>query len=173
MERFPNVRRFPRLAPEDTIAELTASVLTQVRRHRQSRIEIGRNLIQLKDKVGHGNWETYFAKHFGEHLSLRCAQKYMKSANREDTQKRTRAFLKLGGGSHAESIRDAEKMAEAEEAHKRKEQKILLDRDIRALTTELLKLASWPEAHEEIRCLVMKLEIKYAIRGKKNEAVAA
>jgi hypothetical protein len=182
MDKFPNVRRFPRLAPEDGVAELTARVIRQIYRHRQSRIELGRDLIQLKAKLkarkGHGSWETYFTEKFGPfHLSLRCAQNYMKAARKEDSKNETFRFSKPGGGSHAESIRDAEKRAKAEEAHIRGQQKIQLDKDFRAITTELLKLPLWPRVHKEISDLLNQIATKHGIvpagKEKRNETVAA
>jgi len=182
MEKFSNVRRFPRLAPEDGIADLTARVIRQIYQHRQSRVELGRDLIQLKAKLkarkGHGSWGTYFTEKFGPlHLSLRCAQNYMNAARKEDSKNENLSFSRPGGGSHAESIRDAQKRAKAEEAHKRKQQKIQLDKDFRAITTELLKLSSWPETNEEISNFLEGLTIKFHLimstKETKNETVAA
>jgi hypothetical protein len=68
-------------AKAERLAALEAEAVHLIGRRQEAKIGLGRVSIELRDTVGHGNWERYFAEKFAPlGISLRTAQRYMKMA---------------------------------------------------------------------------------------------
>jgi hypothetical protein len=177
------VLRFPRLSDKDKIADLDRIALAGIKRGRKANIEVGRAFIEikriLKCTVGHGEWERHFSEKFAPRgISLRTAQEWMALARKEDATLKSAksAFSKSASDSQAESVCDATTAAKAEEAHRWKEEKRQLDQEFKRLTSEQLRLPTWPTAYLEILNALKQLRVKCNISAEKgagNATIAA
>src|ERR1700676_2937487 len=90
-------RRFPRRNADDVVLDRRARLIAQIEteavewigRGREANIELGRRFIRLKDLVGHGHFEKYYERKFGQpyRIAFRTAQVYMRLAREADEAK--------------------------------------------------------------------------------------
>ncbi len=72
-------------AKADLLANLEAKAFEWIARGREANIELGRVFNQLKNLMGHGQWERYYETTFApQSVALRTAQLYMKMACEAD-----------------------------------------------------------------------------------------
>jgi hypothetical protein len=123
--RFPRypIRRFPRRNAEDIafyrrarlIAEVEKEAVDWIGRGREANIELGRRFIRLKDLVGHGHFEKYYKRKFGQpyRIAFRTAQDYMRLARKADEEAKgaDSAPFPLATDPQAVAIREATERA--------------------------------------------------------------
>jgi hypothetical protein len=159
-----NITRFPRPWPdEDKLAALDKDALVWINRGRRANIEAGRRFLEIKRFLrstrGHGHWKMHFAEKFETRgIKLRTAQEWMAMARKRENAES--ALSASASDSHAERVRDATEAAKHEEGYRRKEEKRVLDKEFTKLTSELLRLPSWPAARLVVKSTVQQLRTK-------------
>jgi hypothetical protein len=71
------------------ITELEEEAIEWIGRGHDANIELGRRFIRLKELVGHGHFEKYYERKFGQpyRIAFRTAQVYMRLARKTDESK--------------------------------------------------------------------------------------
>jgi len=85
------------------------------RSHERAKVELGRIFRRLKKNVGHGEFEDYYGRVFGESgVSLRTARRYMKLAKEAEARSKTVSLtvLKSGTDENAVTITNATRQAQ-------------------------------------------------------------
>ncbi len=167
-------RRFPRLAEckagrEREHITLIAALHQRMstfksakRRYKNERLEMGKELIALKDTVRHGEWEACYEQHYGRRgVSFGTAQRYMKYAYKNGERRLLRAKAERGG-ARAKAIREANRLAKLEQG-RRREQKLELDSNFRKLTGELHRQPNWPLHLGELTSALQSLFRKHGL----------
>jgi hypothetical protein len=168
------VQRFTRPEPRRRIAELIQQVFMSIAQRREMNTIIGRACNELKELVGHGNWQTFFKRTFAPRLNLRTAERYMELARREDAASKidTVSNLKLSTSKRARKMRLATDQAAAEvETTRRSDPTSVIESTIKALRQSPHWRAAAPQVIAFLRRLCRKYDV--AITTKNSEGSTA
>jgi hypothetical protein len=169
-------------AKAERLAALEAKALHWIARGRAANVELGRVFLQIKDIVGHGRWERYYAERFGScGVAQRTAQTYMQLAREEDdiSKSAASALFPPAADPQTQAINAATERAQAEVGGAardkvRKEQVRLEGPGLYELPpihrtgdemdacNELVN-SHWPRAEEEIIALLKQLYVECGI----------
>jgi hypothetical protein len=173
-------------AKAERLAILETKVFDGIARGLEANIDVGRGLIEIRDNVGHGEWEAYYAKKFAPRgIALRTAQQYMKMARDADAVSKNAdsALFPPAGDPEAQAISEATEAARTAVAiaggqllktsKSEIKKRVRLDGIYRLplyitgeekdATDELRKSKEWYYAEIEIIELLKRLHIKYGI----------
>jgi len=173
-DEIKQVQRFTRPEPRRRIAELIQQVFTSIAQRREMNKIIGRACDELKELVGHGNWQTFFKRTFAPRLNLRTAERYMELAKREDAASKidTVSNLKPSTSKRARKMRHATDQAAAEvETTRRSDPTSVIESTIKALRQSSHWRAAAPQIIAFLRGLCRKYDV--AITTKNNEGSTA
>src|ERR1700733_7560922 len=169
------VRRFPRLAEVVKGKEMEHVALVAPgwrlmghprnprKQHRKSRIELGRELLKLKDTVNHGEWEACYADRYGDGgVSFRSAQRCMRLA--KNVKCRLLKPANERGGELGERTRNANQQANAE-SRARREKKAQVDKHFKRFTGEVMMLPDGEAKLQEVYSVIEDLRDKFGIKA--------
>ena len=164
---------------ERRVTELDDMAFRSMATRREASVEAGRAFNELKQILGHGEWQRHFAETFAPHgISLRRAERYMKRAKEADKVSKidTLSLFKLATDKGAHDVSEANEQAQAEVdaqlQHNRPKTKRLIYKiplrmasDQMEAVDALRKSSHWPRAEKRIIRRLRDLCVKYGVRS--------
>jgi len=157
------------------LAQLEAEAWREIARGRDANIRLGRVFRQIKKKVGHGNWLSYYAKRFGSSgIPERTARTYMKMAREEHSPKTKSADSAVleqpvkSAVNQAAAVTEADRRAKIENEQARPaiyKLPLHLSPEEQVAATKLCKSQQWLEAEGQIVALLKQLCVELGEKG--------